>query len=89
MARGDKGPRNLQSVSGLEAVSLASTDYTPTVPTEAVYIGGAGSSNLKVDTADGDSGITLAGLLAGTWLWIRVTKIYKTGTDVTNIVAGF
>lgn len=53
----------------------------------ALYIGGSGSGGLKVDMAEGPTGITFAGLTAPFLLPIRVTKVYATGTNVTNIVA--
>ncbi len=49
-----------------------------------LYIGGAG--NVKVDGVKGGT-VTLVGVPAGTWLnFIRVKKVYATGTDVTNIL---
>lgn len=77
-----------------ETVSLASTDWTPTVTgknfARGVLCGGTGT--LKVDflgTAGtgGQTGITITGVLAGQLLQLCVTKIYKTGTTATNITA--
>src|SRR5262245_28466878 len=60
-----------------EAVDLSSTDYTPDETTRAIIVGVAG--DVKVDTADGQSGVTIP-LPAGQWS-MKLTKIYKVGTD--------
>ncbi len=52
--------------------------------TAGIYVGGTG--NLKVDMCGGDTGITFAGVPAGTILPIQVVKVYATGTSATNIV---
>lgn len=92
---GDPSSMTPQFYDG-ETVSLASTDWTPTVSGKSfargVLVGGAGSGHLKVDFlgtsgSGGQTGITITGVLAGQLLQIAVTKIYKTGTDVTNITA--
>lgn len=53
--------------------------------TNGLYVGGAGS--IKVDFRNDGTGVTLAGVLAGTVLPIQVSKVYATGTTATNIVA--
>lgn len=55
-----------------------------TTATRYVYIGGAGA--MKVDMVGGQT-VTFTGLLAGNVYRLRVTRIYATGTTVTNIVA--
>jgi hypothetical protein len=80
-----------------EAVSLASTDWTPATAGKSfargLFIGsGSGSTTLKVDLAGtsgagGNTGITLTGVLSGTLLQLAVTKVYKTGTTATDITA--
>lgn len=67
-----------------EAVVLSSTDHTPTKQTRAVFVGGAGA--LKVRMSSGKT-VTLTGVLAGAWLPLSVTKVFRTGTTATNIVA--
>lgn len=52
----------------------------------ALYIGGAGSGNLSIITADGST-VAFAGLTANTILPIRAARVRATGTDVTAIVA--
>jgi len=72
-------PSEAAEITTSDSVDLASV-------TTALWIGGAGSGNLKVTMAGGQA-VTLKGVAAGTWLWIRVSRIWKTGTDVTEIVA--
>lgn len=78
---------------GAEAVSLASTDWTPGLKTpddkttlvpRALYVGVAG--DVKVDMADGTTAIIFSNAPVGV-LPISITKIYKIGTAATNIVA--
>lgn len=54
-----------------------------TYATRALYIGGDG--NVKVTTLGGED-VTFVGLVAGTVLPIRVTKVFSTDTTATNIV---
>jgi len=54
--------------------------------TKGLFVGGAG--NLAVTTAQGNA-LTFTGLLAGTLLPIRVSRVKATGTTATNIVALF
>lgn len=71
-----------------EAVDLSSTDWTPSsnFGTEArsLFIGTAG--NVKVDGADYGTGVTFK-VQDGQELHVAVTKVYKTGTTATDIVA--
>jgi hypothetical protein len=67
-----------------EAVSLASADYVPATARRRLYVGGTG--NVKVDTAGGETGITFNAVPVG-FLDLHVTRIYKTGTTATNLVA--
>jgi hypothetical protein len=68
-------------------VDLSSTDWTPPAGfrVRRVRIGDEGSGNLKVDAADYGSGVTIDGCQPGETFDLEVTKIYKTGTDVTTI----
>ncbi len=51
-----------------------------------LYIGGAGSGNLKVDLIDGGT-VSFTDIPAGTWIdRVRVKRVYATGTDVTSIL---
>lgn len=67
-------------------VDLTSTDQTLTKQTRKLFIGGAGT--LKVTMASGKT-LTFTGVLAGSYLDLAVTKVFKTGTTATNIVALF
>ena len=50
-----------------------------------IYVGTGG--NLKVDTADGQS-IILKNVANGTYIdFIKVVKIYRTGTTASDIIA--
>lgn len=49
-----------------------------------LYIGGAG--NLVVDMAGGEDSVIFVGLQAGTFLPIRVQKVFATGTSATDIL---
>lgn len=66
-------------------VTPSDTVDLPTMA-RALWIGGAGSGNLKVDTAGGETAVSLSSVGTGL-LPISVTRVYSTGTDVTNIVA--
>lgn len=66
------------------AVNLSSTDATLSPASRALFIGGAG--DVKVDFANGGTGITLSAVPVGI-LPVAVNKIYKTGTTATNITA--
>lgn len=76
-----------------EAISLASTDWTPTVAgksfARAIVVGTAGGT-LKVDFlgtsgSGGATGVTLT-VTTGV-IQIAVTKVYKTGTAATGLSA--
>lgn len=66
------------------AVDISSTDHTLPANSRAIFCGGAG--NLKVDLVGGST-ITLTGVVAGSTLALRATKVYKTGTTCTNMTA--
>jgi hypothetical protein len=73
-----------------EAISLAS-DYTPTHPIRAIWVGSVG--NVKVDMAGGTgTGVVFNSVPNGTFLvpgGMRVSKVYSTanGTSASNLVA--
>ena len=54
-------------------------------PARALFVGGAGA--VKVDMVGGTTAVTLTGVVAGSVLPIRVSRVYSTGTTATNIVA--
>jgi hypothetical protein len=51
--------------------------------TRALWVGGAGTITL-IDLSGNTT--LFSGILAGTWLWIRATRIKATGTSATLIV---
>lgn len=50
----------------------------------SLFIGGAGSGNLKVTTEDGNV-VAFAGVPIG-FFPVAVSRVWSTGTDVTDIV---
>jgi hypothetical protein len=75
-----------------EVISLASTDYTNTKAKRgfSVYVDSiTGGTNVKVDGADSGEGITITSASAGNFLMngARCTKVYKTGTTATTLIA--
>jgi len=69
-----------------EAVVLTSVDHVCKY-NSCIYVGtGGGSTTLKVATLGGQD-ITFTSVPSGTLLPLLVTKVYKTGTDATNLVA--
>jgi hypothetical protein len=75
----------LGSVRGAAAVDLSSADYTAPGGVRGIYVGVSG--DVKVDLVDGSTGITFVSLAAGVEHAIAVTKIYKTGTTATSVLA--
>jgi len=63
-----------------QAVNIP-TDADTTGKWKALYAGTAGT--VKVDTFGGDSGVTFT-MVAGGYLPVKVTKVYNSGTDITN-----
>ena len=73
------GPaENAAAVTPADGADLANS-------TRALFVGGAGA--VKVDMVGGTTGVTLTGVVAGSVLPIRVSRVYSTGTTATNIVA--
>ena len=63
-----------------QAVNIP-TDADTTGKWKALYAGTAGT--VKVDTFGGDSGVTFI-MVAGGYLPVKVTKVYNSGTAITN-----
>lgn len=57
--------------------------FVPPKNPTGVYVGGTGS--LKVDVQGGGT-VTFAAIPAGTTLRVAITKVYQTGSTVTNSV---
>ena len=75
----DAPPTDAQSVGGGADVDLKTV-------TRAIYVGGAG--NVKVQMLSGVD-VTFTAVPVGTYLPIRVKKIYATGTSASAILALF
>jgi len=70
----------------LEAIDISSTDHTVSVSSGAcIYI--AHSGDIKVDTAGGQTGVTVHIPVDAFILPTKITKIYKIGTSTTDMVA--
>jgi hypothetical protein len=69
------------------AKAVTKSDSANDGPWAALWIGGAGSGNLKVTMVNGDvvafAGVTASGNQP---LTIAVLRVWSTGTDVTGIV---
>jgi hypothetical protein len=65
-----------------DVVKSDSTDLANAA--RSLYIGNGG--DIKVTTAGGDE-ITFGGVPSGSILPVRVTRVWSTGTDASNIVA--
>lgn len=86
MATYSDGFPNTVTASGQHAAAVSPSDTVDlTVPTRALYIGGAG--DVVVNMLGGDSTIKFAATIAGSILPIRVTRVLNTNTTATNIVA--
>ncbi len=70
-----------------KGAAVAPSDTVDLPNSGILYIGGAGSGNLKVDLISGGT-VTFVGIPANTWIdRVRVKRVWATGTDVTSILA--
>jgi hypothetical protein len=67
-----------------DGLAVTTSDATVLTTTRYIFVGGAG--NLSVVMSSGTT-VTLTGVIAGSWLPLRVTKVKATGTTATNIAA--
>lgn len=72
-------------LEGMAAVTPHNTNELA-IHTRALYVGVSGDVAV---TTTGGSEVTLVGLAAGVFHPIRVKIVKATGTDATNIVAGY
>ena len=79
---------NIQAASNAATIDISSVDYTQSGAPFVVWCGGAGA--VKIDTINGDT-VTIAAVPAGVRVGgdagIVCTKVYKTGTAATSMVA--
>lgn len=67
-----------------DAASVTPSDTTRLGGVRALYIGGPG--NVKITTEAG-ADVTFTGVLGGSILPVRATRVYATGTTATNIIS--
>jgi len=77
---------NVKNFRFAEAVVLSSTDHTCKY-NSAIYVGTGGAGSLIKVTTLGGQDIVFTSVPSGTLLPVLCTKVFKTGTDCTNIVA--
>lgn len=75
----------LSPASQAAAVTPSDTADLP-IAAKRLWIGGAGA--VKVNTVGGST-VTYTGVPAGTYLNVRASRVYATGTIATNIVAEY
>lgn len=83
-----KQAQNAALASDAEAIDLSSVDYEPGTPF-TVWVGGTAGA-IKIDTKNGSTvtiGAVPAGSRVGGGYGIVCTKVYKTGTTATSLVA--
>lgn len=72
--------KNIIAITPSDSTNLANT-------TRAIYV--SGTSTIKIDTAGGQTGVTIANLAGGIWHPIQATKIYATGTSATGLLGSW
>jgi hypothetical protein len=77
------GMYDLSAPTG-DLVAVTPNDSTDIELTRGLYVGSGGA--IKVDTQR-DQAVTLPGLLTGVVYPFRVTRVYSTGTDASDIFA--
>lgn len=80
---------DIESVTPHNTTALRTGDNGYEVPTRAIWCGTVSAAQtLTVITAAGQT-VTLTNPAQGVWHPIAATHIKSTGTDVTNIMAGW
>jgi hypothetical protein len=69
-----------------EAVDISSTNHTCKY-NSAIYVGTSSSTSVIKVTTIGGEDVVFTGVISGTILPVICTKVWKTGTDTTNMVA--
>jgi len=77
---------NIKNFNFAEAVSIASTDHTCKY-NSVIYVGTGGATSVLKITTDGGQDVVFTGIVSGSILPVLVTKVWKTGTDTSNMVA--
>lgn len=73
-------------IRSILSVTTSDNDPLDNGTCRAIYCGVTG--DIKITTPSGED-ITLVNVAAGIWHPIMATKIFATGTDATNIFAGY
>lgn len=68
-----------------KAAAITASDSTA-VSYKAIYVGGAGNIKLTLGGNTDAEAVTLTAVPVGTWLYLRVKKVWSTGTTATNLV---
>ena len=66
-------------------VAVTPSDATDLTGARALFVGGAG--NLALMAVGDTAAVTLTGVLAGSIIPVRVSRVMSTNTTATNIVA--
>jgi hypothetical protein len=82
----DDSARLESPLSGGEAVDISSADHAPSSCTRALWVGTGGT--VKLTLLDG-SVVSFPNVSDGTLLPVRCILIWKTGTDASDMVAGW
>jgi hypothetical protein len=77
---------NTINFNSAEAVSIASTDHTCKY-NSVIYVGTSSSTSVIKVTTVGGQDVVFTGVISGTILPVLVKKVWKTGTDTSNMVA--
>ena len=78
---------NVHHPPNMAAISLASVDYVNTAGTYGFKVFVGVSGDVKVDGFKSGSGVTFTAAPAGYCLPGLFSKVYKVGTDATNLTA--
>lgn len=73
---------NVSGQIGDRAFTVTTSDTAANIYSY-LYVGGAG--NIALVTEGGDS-VTLVGVVAGSFIWVRTSKVMATNTTATNLV---
>ena len=81
---GELGALNMMTPVA-KAAAVVPADDGALTKVKGLYIGTGG--DIKVDMEASGTAITFKNIPDGTFLWIRVSRVYNTGTSASNIVA--
>jgi fucose permease len=77
---------NIKNFNFAEAVSIASTDHTCKY-NSVIYVGTSTATSVLKVTTEGGQDVVFTGIVSGSILPVMVTKVWKIGSDVSNMVA--